>query len=129
MARMLIEDYAISYNVTTQFIHRKEAAVAYKKPTLVAMAPFHQQGIVFVYRFRLFLTGYLLPVRLEIKGLKGNIMLDESATKSRILKSFQSLRYPASLLRMRLWMYVSHPSRSLRSIPKTQLVPTAINST
>lgn len=106
--RMLIEDYAISYNVTTQFITGKEAAVAYKKPTLVAMAPFISKGL-YSYTDSIILDR-LPATQLEIKGLKGNIMLDESATKSGFLKA--SNHYDILHLATHAVMDVRKPSQS-----------------
>lgn len=106
--RMLIEDYAISYNVTTQFITDKEAEVHYKKPSLIAMAPFMNKGM-YSYADSIILDR-LPATRLEIEGLKGNILLDERATKANFLQS--SNHYDILHLATHAVMDASKPSQS-----------------
>lgn len=106
--RMLIEDYAISYNVTTQFITDKEVEVHYKKPSLIAMAPFMNKGM-YSYTDSIILDR-LPATKLEIEGLKGNILLDETATKANFLQS--SNHYDILHLATHAVMDASKPSQS-----------------
>ncbi|MBX2922332.1 MAG: CHAT domain-containing protein [Chitinophagaceae bacterium] len=106
--RMLIEDYAISYNVTTRFITDHEAAVHYKKPSLLAMAPFTSKE-TYLYSDSIILDR-LPATRQEVEGLKGKILFDGSATKDSFLQS--SNHYDILHLATHAVMDVHKPSQS-----------------
>ncbi|MBX3256302.1 MAG: CHAT domain-containing protein [Chitinophagaceae bacterium] len=106
--RMLIEDYAISYNITTQFITEHEVKVHYKKPSLIALVPFMNKGM-HSYADSIILDR-LPATRMEVEGLKGKILLDQSATKASFLKS--SNHYDILHLATHAVMDVRKPSQS-----------------
>lgn len=84
--RMLIEDYAISYNFSTQFISDNEGFKQHRNPKLIALAPFVNKGMI-SYTDSIIL-GKLPATRQEIAGLAGTILMDTSATKNNFLHAF-----------------------------------------
>lgn len=78
--KMLIEDYSISYNFSTQFIAGKTISGKQKDPKLIALAPFISQGM-YSYNDSVLLDK-LPATQMEINGLKGKILKDTAATKS-----------------------------------------------
>lgn len=83
--RMLIEDYSISYNFSTQFIAGKSLRRKQKDPKLIALAPFISQGM-YSYKDSVLLDK-LPATQMEINGLKGKILKDTAATKSAFINA------------------------------------------
>jgi CHAT domain-containing protein/Tfp pilus assembly protein PilF len=83
--RMLIEDYALSYNFSTQFIAGKVFGSKQENPKLIAMAPFISKGL-YSYTDSILLDR-LPATSMEISGLKGNILKDATATKTQFINS------------------------------------------
>ncbi|PVD53213.1 hypothetical protein DC498_04870 [Terrimonas sp.] len=81
--KALIDDYAISYNFSIQFINKKENIKKEELPKLVAVAPFINKGL-YSYTDSVLLER-LPATKMEIAGLNGKILLDTSATKSKFL--------------------------------------------
>ena len=84
-SRMLIEDYALSYNFSTQFIAGKAFGNKKENPKLIAMAPFISKGL-YSYVDSILLDR-LPATSMEINGLKGNILKDTTATKTQFIKA------------------------------------------
>ena len=106
--RMLIEDYAVSYNFSTQFIAQKGIERNQGKPKLIAMAPFISQGM-YSYTDSILLDR-LPATNMEISGLKGNILRDATATKSKFVDGAN--HYDILHLATHAVMDVGNPSQS-----------------
>lgn len=106
--RMLIEDYSISYNFSTQFIAGKSLKRKQKDPKLIALAPFISQGM-YCYEDSILLDR-LPATQMEINGLKGEILKDTIATKSAFIKAAN--HYDILHLATHAVMDPSNPSQS-----------------
>ncbi|MFT3704050.1 MAG: CHAT domain-containing tetratricopeptide repeat protein [Agriterribacter sp.] len=106
--RMLIEDYALSYNFSTQFIAQHVSGSKSKDPKLIAMAPFISKGL-YSYADSILLDR-LPATNMEISGLKGNILKDTTATKSKFINAAN--HYDILHLATHAVMDGSNPSQS-----------------
>lgn len=106
--KALIEDYAISYNFSTQFIQQKALKRKDELPRLIAVAPFIHKGL-YSYSDSVLLDK-LPATQMEIAGLNGRILMDSNATKTRFLKGIN--HYDILHLATHAVMNPSNPSQS-----------------
>lgn len=106
--RMLIEDYSISYNFSTQFIAPESSKRKQDDPRLIALAPFISHGM-YSYKDSVLLDK-LPATQMEINGLKGKILKDTAATKSAFIRA--SGHFDILHLATHAVMDASNPSQS-----------------
>ncbi|MFT3950273.1 MAG: CHAT domain-containing protein [Agriterribacter sp.] len=106
--KMLIEDYAISYNFSIRFINEHETRKKEGLPRLIAVAPFINRGL-YSYADSMLLER-LPATQMEIAGLNGRILMDTNATKTKFLKGINS--YDILHLATHAVMNPGNPSQS-----------------
>lgn len=106
--KALIEDYAISYNFSIQFINDKESISKDALPKLIAVAPFINKGMYSVSDS--VLLERLPATEMEIGGLNGKVLMDTSATKAKFLDGIN--KYDILHLATHAVMNPGNPSQS-----------------
>lgn len=106
--KVLVEDYAISYNFSTQFIYQNKTRDKGRLPRLIAVAPFINKGL-YSYSDSILLDK-LPATQMEIAGLNGRILMDSNATKAKFLKGIN--HYDILHLATHAVMNPANPSQS-----------------
>ncbi|PWU01468.1 MAG: hypothetical protein C5B52_07325 [Bacteroidetes bacterium] len=88
--KMLIEDYAISYNFTSEFINKSKPVDGGGEQKLLAMAPFSRKGLGNIEDTNS--LEHLPATAIEVSNLKGRIMMDSLATKNYFIWSANKYR-------------------------------------
>ncbi len=84
--KMLIEDYTISYNVSTEFMSAHSGANSKEgNESLLAMAPFDNQGLYLPNDSNS--LDQLPATAMEVESLRGKILMDSAATKASFMQN------------------------------------------